>query len=140
MSNYKKSKMILRKSYIGYDDYDDTKQYIMKNKKIYCLNVEDYEDDEFVANLDFDSFNEELKKNNNSYLIFRICGIESRKNVYLTIYISSIFSACDVFYYVYDINEAMQIIECLYKTNKIDVDRYTELKLTKDFSDFELSV
>lgn len=135
--------MILCRGYIGYDDYDDNKQYIMKNKKIYCLNVEDYKDDEFIANLDFDSFNEELT-NKNSYLIFNICGTNylgiSRKDAYLAIYILSIFSACNVFYYIYDINEAMKIIEYLYKTNKIDIDRYTELKLTKDFSDFELSV
>lgn len=143
MSDYKKSKMILSVKYIGYDNYDDTKQYIMKNKKIYFLNVEDYENDEFIANLDFDSFNEELK-NINRCLFLRICGIEylgiSRKDAYLAIYISPLFFEYDVLYYIYDINEAMQIVECLYKANKINIDRYTELKLTKDFSDFELSL
>lgn len=143
MGEYKTN--IIKFLYIGKVDHSELSE--SQNNKIMFLDIinnglaDEYVLDKgYPARLNIDEFKKSFE--NNEYKI-GIIGNEkftAEKSYFLalsacgkTSSLSNIFFV----YYIYDLNEAMQIINILHENNKISIDKQTEIKLTNDFSDIK---
>lgn len=122
-----------------HSDYNNSnnKQQIIK---LLCFNIYTDKQKKLIDRQDYGGYIDfsELEQLIQNGFYIDICGNDYEKvKTYMTL--TSIIEEMNeyyvIMYNVKDLDEAIKIIDILYKYNKIGIDQQTEMKLTNDFND-----